>query len=223
MTFFSLEELLPEEEKQEPEPIPQPPVINEPEPAVGVKSESPEEADIQEKQPEQPKEQVKDEPPKPEPKPAPKPEPKPKPKVEPKPKPKTEPKTKSEPKTSSKASSKSNSTTNSTKSTKATGSGSGKSSSTKASHLGGYLHNPKPPYPRASLERGEQGTVTLRVMVEANGKPSSVELVESSGYPRLDRSALQTVTNKFTFTPATKNGTPIRSSYTFSIIFKLEN
>ncbi|MBR6877350.1 MAG: energy transducer TonB, partial [Neisseriaceae bacterium] len=64
---------------------------------------------------------------------------------------------------------------------------------TQASHIGGHLHNPKPPYPQRSIENGEEGAVRLRVRVEANGRPSKVDLVKSSGYPALDRSALKTV------------------------------
>lgn len=92
---------------------------------------------------------------------------------------------------------------------------------TQASHIGGHLHNPKPPYPQRSIENGEEGAVRLRVRVEANGRPSKVDLVKSSGYPALDRSALKTVREQYRFTPATKMGVAVASDYVFSIKFEL--
>ncbi|RIY34887.1 energy transducer TonB [Psittacicella gerlachiana] len=101
--------------------------------------------------------------------------------------------------------------------------GSGADAVTTASHQGGYLNNPKPEYPFQSLERGEQGTVILTVVVETNGKPSSVSVKVSSGYPRLDRAAVNTVRRYYTFIPATKGGTPIKSTYEFAIEFSIAN
>ena len=92
---------------------------------------------------------------------------------------------------------------------------------TAASHIGGHLHNPKPPYPPRSIENGETGVVRLRVTVEANGRPSAVSLVKSSGYPALDRSALKTVREQYRFIPATRAGVAVRSDYTFGIKFEL--
>ena len=90
------------------------------------------------------------------------------------------------------------------------GQGAGGGGSTAASHIGGHLHNPKPPYPPRSIENGEEGTVRLRVTVEANGRPSAVSLVKSSGYPALDRSALTTVREHYRFIPATIAGVAVR-------------
>ena len=101
------------------------------------------------------------------------------------------------------------------------GGGNGGGATTAASHIGGHLHNPKPPYPQRSIENGEEGSVRLRVTVEANGKPSAVSLVKSSGYSALDRSALKTVREQYRFIPATRAGVAVRSDYTFSIKFEL--
>ncbi len=54
---------------------------------------------------------------------------------------------------------------------------------------------PQPVYPRIALEEAEQGTVTLSISGDAAGNVISVELKESSGYPILDRSALDFVKN----------------------------
>lgn len=88
-------------------------------------------------------------------------------------------------------------------------------------HIGGHLHNPQPPYPEFSRDAGEQGVVTLSVMVEPNGRASSVDVVKGSGYARLDRSAYDTVLNQYRFTPATRGGQPIAYRYRFSVVFKL--
>jgi len=59
----------------------------------------------------------------------------------------------------------------------------------------------------------------VRVMVEANGKPSSVEIVSAS-HPLFGRSAADTVRQSYTFVPAKRNGQPVRQSYTFTLRFK---
>ena len=90
---------------------------------------------------------------------------------------------------------------------------------TAATHIGGYLHNPQPRYSMLSQAAHERGKVTLRVMVEADGHPSSVDVIKSSGYDRLDRSARDTVLKQYRFIPATHGGQPIRAFYNFSINF----
>ncbi len=100
--------------------------------------------------------------------------------------------------------------------------GSGGGGDTKANHRGGYLNNPKPKYPELSRELGEEGRVGLTVTVEPNGSPSSVSVSRSSGYPRLDKAAERAVRG-YRFKPATRDGTPIRSTYTFSIDFRLDS
>ncbi|OAM37898.1 energy transducer TonB [Eikenella sp. NML120348] len=99
------------------------------------------------------------------------------------------------------------------------GTGQGGGGDSAPTHLGGYLNNPKPPYPKQLEEDGISGTVKLRVMVEANGKPSSVEIVSAS-HPLFGRSAADTVRQSYTFVPAKRNGQPVRQSYTFTLRFK---
>jgi len=57
----------------------------------------------------------------------------------------------------------------------------------------GYLHCPRPDYPRLARQQGWQGTTLLRVKVRVDGVPGSVEVAESSGYEVLDKAALQAV------------------------------
>ncbi|MFC6275902.1 energy transducer TonB [Psittacicella hinzii] len=194
----------------------------EPEKPVAVETSEPEKADVQEDKP-QPVEKPK---PKPQPKPQPKPEPKPLPKPQPKPvtqapkaseQPKVEPKKEATSQQASQGGSGQDKAVNNAQGQE----GTGNDKVTSATHLGGYLQNPKPEYPLASQERGEEGVVTLKVLVQANGKPANVQVIKSSGYARLDRSALNTVSNYYTFIPATRAGVPVESYYTFSINFVL--
>lgn len=64
-----------------------------------------------------------------------------------------------------------------------------------------YLDNPKPSYPPLSRKLGEMGKVFLRVLVNPDGSVARLELNRSSGYERLDRSALNTV-QEWRFVPA---------------------
>lgn len=68
-----------------------------------------------------------------------------------------------------------------------------------------YLHNPAPIYPPMSRRLREQGTVTLRVRVTPDGRATQVEVRESSGYPRLDKAAEESV-RRWRFVPARQGG-----------------
>jgi len=64
-----------------------------------------------------------------------------------------------------------------------------------------YLRNPPPVYPAQSKRRNEAGKVFLRVYVSADGAAEKIELQTSSGWPRLDQAAQDTVRN-WRFVPA---------------------
>lgn len=84
----------------------------------------------------------------------------------------------------------------------------------------GHLYNPKPAYPAESRTANEQGTVMLSVAVDAAGRPTSVSVAKSSGFPRLDRSALEGV-QRWRFKPALRDGVPQASSVTVPVRFML--
>lgn len=65
--------------------------------------------------------------------------------------------------------------------------------------------NRPPYYPDAAKERGEQGRVLLRVDVTADGRASAVVVLRSSGFGRLDESAVAAV-RAWRFIPATRGG-----------------
>lgn len=48
----------------------------------------------------------------------------------------------------------------------------------------------RPQYPPLSRRLGEQGTVRLKVFIGLDGVMSKFQLVESSGYPKLDEAAV---------------------------------
>ena len=84
-----------------------------------------------------------------------------------------------------------------------------------------YLNNPRPPYPALSRRLGEQGRVLVRVLIEPDGRPSKAELQESSGYDRLDQTALQTVM-RWRFVPGKRAGVPEAMWFSVPIQFVLE-
>jgi periplasmic protein TonB len=84
-----------------------------------------------------------------------------------------------------------------------------------------YLNNPKPPYPALSRRLNEQGMVVVRVLINTDGKTEQTELFKTSGYSRLDESALKTVT-QWRFVPGTRNGVPQAMWFNVPIHFVLE-
>lgn len=71
-----------------------------------------------------------------------------------------------------------------------------------------YRENPPPPYPPAARSRRYQGTVMLEVLVNQGGKAEEIRVLESSGYPLLDRAAVSGV-QSWLFEPGRRNGVPI--------------
>jgi len=89
------------------------------------------------------------------------------------------------------------------------------------SYSADYLHNPAPAYPPVARRLGEQGRVLLRVLVTADGRPGEVEVRTSSGSPRLDAAALETV-RRWRFVPARQGDRPLAAWVLVPISFRLE-
>ena len=85
-----------------------------------------------------------------------------------------------------------------------------------------YLDNPKPPYPGASRRMGEEGEVRLRVQVDTSGHAQQIEVYRSSGFPRLDQAALDTV-KQWRFVPARQGDQPIPAWVIVPIQFSLRS
>jgi periplasmic protein TonB len=73
-----------------------------------------------------------------------------------------------------------------------------------------YASAPAPAYPRDALMDGLQGTVYLKVLVDVDGKPLSVEIHRSSGHRKLDDAAKRQVLKRWKFKPAMHNGQAIQ-------------
>ena len=84
-----------------------------------------------------------------------------------------------------------------------------------------YASPMQPRYPPASVHAREEGTVTLRVLVDANGVPQRVEIARSSGHPRLDASAKESV-GRARFRPVMRNGVAVPAWGIVPIAFRLE-
>ncbi|HKU88781.1 MAG TPA: energy transducer TonB [Steroidobacteraceae bacterium] len=68
-----------------------------------------------------------------------------------------------------------------------------------------YVRATPPVYPKESQRRREHGTVVLRVLVDAAGRPAQIQVEHSSGFDRLDTAAREAVA-KFLFRPYEVNG-----------------
>lgn len=85
-----------------------------------------------------------------------------------------------------------------------------------------YLEPPAPDYPRLSRRLNERGLVVVRVFVDADGLPRTVQIAQSSGFARLDEAALEGV-RRARFRPYAENGRPSAGWARIPIPFELEN
>jgi protein TonB len=93
---------------------------------------------------------------------------------------------------------------------------------TEANYRANYKSNPKPEYPRIAKSRGWQGKVLLRVDVTVEGRSAAVAVQQSSGHDLLDEAAVEAV-RRWTFLPAKRGDTPVASTVTVPIQFKLND
>jgi protein TonB len=84
-----------------------------------------------------------------------------------------------------------------------------------------HLHNPKPNYPRASRQRGEQGRVVVHVLIGTDGTAQKAEIKVSSGFERLDQAALTTV-KAWRYVPGKRGGVPEAMWYLVPLNFVME-
>ena len=68
------------------------------------------------------------------------------------------------------------------------------------------LKAPPPVYPMAARHARMEGTVVLRVRVDAEGIPRQVLIDRSSGHPLLDRTAKRQILEHWRFKPAMVHG-----------------
>ena len=77
-------------------------------------------------------------------------------------------------------------------------------------------------YPESAKAAGIQGRVTLQFVVDTDGSMSDVKVLRGV-HPDLDAEALRVFRDcKEKWTPGMQNGVPVRVTYTFPIIFKIQ-
>jgi protein TonB len=79
-----------------------------------------------------------------------------------------------------------------------------------------------PVYPAQSRRAGEQGTGVFRVLVDANGRPSEVSVLKSTGFPKLDEAAM-TAIRRWVFNAAVQNGQAVQSWTRVQVQFRLDS
>ncbi|MBI1330922.1 MAG: TonB family protein [Alphaproteobacteria bacterium] len=85
----------------------------------------------------------------------------------------------------------------------------------------GRKHDCYSGYPPVSKRLGEEGTVLVKFTITASGDVTNASVAQSSGKDRLDAAALECV-GSWRYKPAlTADGTPIESSLTSKIVYKL--
>lgn len=80
-----------------------------------------------------------------------------------------------------------------------------------------------PPYPMLAIRLGQQGTVTLRLSVGADGTVDNASVEQSSGSALLDEAAVNWVLAHWRYHPATRDGQPIAATVQAAIRFDLKN
>lgn len=82
-----------------------------------------------------------------------------------------------------------------------------------------YLHRPNPVYPALSRRLREEGTVVLRVSLDARGTVQDIAIQTSSNFERLDQAALEAV-RQWRFIPATRGQVAVPSTVLVPIAFR---
>ncbi|MGC7406688.1 energy transducer TonB [Pandoraea pneumonica] len=81
---------------------------------------------------------------------------------------------------------------------------------------------PRVVYPTQSRRVGEEGTVTLRLVIDTRGVVSSANVVKSSGFPRLDQAA-RTAALAMRCAPPMQNGRAVEAAATKPFNFNLND
>ena len=84
-----------------------------------------------------------------------------------------------------------------------------------------YLNNAPPHYPAISRRMGEQGRVVVRALIDTNGTASQASIQTSSGYERLDQTALSTV-QRWRYVPGKRGGVPEAMWFSIPLNFVLD-
>ncbi len=78
-----------------------------------------------------------------------------------------------------------------------------------------------PPYPIEARTAGHQGTVLLTLTISPQGDVVAAGVLQSSGFPELDQSAIAWVTSHWKYKPAVQGGAPVTSQARAAVRFDL--
>ena len=77
------------------------------------------------------------------------------------------------------------------------------------------------PYPRRARRRGIEGKVEISLEISEKGEVMSAKVISSSGHKDLDEAGLKAATS-VKFSPASKDGIPVKGEFILTITFKLK-
>jgi protein TonB len=80
----------------------------------------------------------------------------------------------------------------------------------------------EPIYPASEIRAGHTGTVLLSLEILPNGRVGVVRLLQSSGFAKLDQSALREA-RKWRFVPGSRDGVPVVRWKEMPVTFELHN
>lgn len=84
-----------------------------------------------------------------------------------------------------------------------------------------YMSCPKTEYPAAARRQGWEGTVTIEVAVDEEGRPKSSRVQQSSGFAVLDVAALDNIQRRCRFYPARRGETRVATLIRIPVEFRL--
>ena len=76
-------------------------------------------------------------------------------------------------------------------------------------------------YPAGARRAGEEGRVTVRVVIGAGGPASTWNVEHGSGFPRLD-AAVGCVIRRLEFLPGRRDGRAVDATVMLPIVFRLD-
>jgi TonB family protein len=80
------------------------------------------------------------------------------------------------------------------------------------------ISTPAPPFPPSAIRQGHEGTVTVRVKLNADGDPVDVSVEKSSGYSELDAAAVKGAYN-WRFRPRVVDGRNMEDTVVAPVTF----
>ena len=84
-----------------------------------------------------------------------------------------------------------------------------------------YRSAPRPPFPAAMRQSRVEGSVRLRIFLDAEGVPQRVEIIIGSGHSEFDSTAREWVLRHWRFKPARQGSTPVPATVVTSVQFTL--